>query len=249
MPSQPGSRDLVDYTAQYRQLPFEPIQAAYRRRLVLQQIGACAPRTLLEVGCGELTLAAELPQTEVTVVEPSADFANGARRLVEGSPRVTVIESTLEACADRLGSFDMVVVSCLLHEVVDPMALLLAAKGRLSSGGVLHVNVPNARSLHRLLAMAMGLIADPAALSDTQRQMQQRATYDADSLEAVLHEAGLEVSARGSLFVKPFTHAQMQWLVDQGFMTPTMLDGFDRLVDPLPGLGSEIWCNARLRDG
>ena len=39
----------------------------------------------------------------------------------------------------------------------------------------------------------------------------------------------------------------MQQLVDQGFLTPAMLDGLDRLATDLPALGSELWCNARLR--
>ena len=60
-----------------------------------------------------------------------------------------------------------------------------------------------------------------------------------------LAAAGLEVTTSGTLFVKPFTHGQMQQLVDQGFMTPAMLDGLARLVDWLPELGSELWVHAR----
>jgi len=37
----------------------------------------------------------------------------------------------------------------------------------------------------------------------------------------------------------------MQELVESGFMTHSMLDGFDKLVDLLPDLGSEIWVNAK----
>ena len=41
------ARDIDDYTAQYLLLPFEPIQAAYRRRCVLSRVAACAPKRLL----------------------------------------------------------------------------------------------------------------------------------------------------------------------------------------------------------
>ena len=114
---------------------------------------------------------------------------------------------------------------------------------------MLHLSVPNAHSLHRLLAVAMGLIDSPKALSLTQLTMQQRSTYDSQTLHAELNRAGFQVTDSGSLFVKPFTHAQMQQLVDQGFMTPAMLDGLDRLAVIEPNLGSEIWVNARLSDG
>lgn len=247
----PG-RDLADYTVRYRQLPFEPIQAAFRRRRVLDEVRRLSPRRLLEVGCGEHPLFTDLPDIAATVVEAAADFARGAAGLAQArdpaSAPVEVIEGRIEDVADRLGRFDGVVVSCLLHEVDDPQALLAAVRRVCAPGAVLHVNVPNAQSLHRLLAVAMGLIGQAGALSDTQRTMQQRATYDAVSLRDELATAGFEVIDSGTLFVKPFTHAQMQQLVDTGFLTPAMLEGLHRLTEALPALGSELWCNARVRD-
>lgn len=243
-------RDLDDYARQYRRLPFEPVQAAYRRRRVLQEVARLAPQRLLEVGCGERPLFTELSGMEIVVVEAADAFAQGARDLGAGRPDVRVLAGRLEDVAvtdGALGPFDLVVLSCLLHEVADPQGLLAAVRRVCAPGAWVHVNVPNAGSLHRLLAVAMGLIEAPGALSATQRTMQQRATYDAASLHAELACAGFEVVDAGSLFVKPFTHAQMQQLVDQGFMTPAMLDGLDRLATDLPALGSELWCNARLR--
>jgi SAM-dependent methyltransferase len=239
-------RDLVDYAVQYRALPFEPLQVAFRRRRVLAQVAAHAPRRLLEIGCGEMPLFADLPGLETTVLEPAPAFAETARRLAAGRSEVTVVEDFAEHVgAESLGgTFDMVVASCLLHEVPDPQRLLAAARRLCAVGGVVHVNVPSARSLHRLLAVAMGLIADPATESETQRTMQQRGVYDAAGLERELTEAGFAVRDRGSIFVKPFTHAQMQRLVDEDFLTPQMLDGLDALAEMVPELGSELWVDA-----
>lgn len=246
--NQPSSpRDMADYTAQYHALPFEAIQIAYRRKLVLREIARHAPRRLLEIGCGERPLFTDLPpEVEATVIEPAAEFAANARRLAEGRARVRVVQGFVEEVVPDDSAYDMVLLSCVLHEVPDAAAMLAAVRRLCGPDTVLHVNVPNARSLHRLLAVAMGLIPDPGAQSDTQRTMQQRATtYDAASLRAELEQAGFAVAEQGSLFVKPFTHAQMQRLVDEGFMTPAMLDGLDGLVQWLPELGSEIWVNAR----
>jgi SAM-dependent methyltransferase len=240
------ARDLVDYVASYRALPFEPVQAGYRRRLVLARVAAAAPRRLLEIGCGESPLFPDLPGVACTVLEPAAAFAANARRLAAGRPDVAVVEGLAEdvAPADLGGPFEMVVLSCLLHEVPDPQRLLAAARRACAPGGVLHVNVPNATSLHRLLAVAMGLIPDPATMSDTQRTMQQRAVYDADGLRREVTAAGFDVRDSGSLFVKPFTHAQMQHLVGVGFLTPHLLEGLDALAARLPELGSELWVDA-----
>lgn len=244
-------RDLADYTKQYQRLPFEAIQASYRRRLVLERIAQCKPRRLLEVGCGLLPLFTDLNPAAgmaITVVEPTPAFVARAKQLAAGRADVQVVADLIEHLGVAAQPFEMVVLSCVLHEVEDPQAMLGAVRRQCGPATRLHVNVPNARSLHRLLAVAMGLIAAPEANSETQHTMQQRGIFDADTLAAELGHAGFEVVEAGSLFVKPFTHAQMQQLVDQGFMTPAMLDGLDRLVSALPDLGSEIWVDARLRD-
>ena len=240
-------RDMTDYTAQYSALPFEAIQLKYRRALVLREIKRIAPKRLLEIGCGELPLFTHLSDDiEITVLEPAAEFASNACQLSKGRNRVNIVQSYVEEFNPVKTDFDMIVLSSVLHEVNDPAAMLASVLRLCGPSTVLHVVVPNARSLHRLLAVAMGLIPEPGVQSDTQRTMQQRATiYDADSLRGELAQAGFEIAECGSLFVKPFTHAQMQRLVDEGFMTPTMLDGLDKLMNWLPEFGSEIWANAR----
>ncbi len=247
----PRDRDLADYGEQYRTLPFEPVQAAYRRRLVLARIRAHDPARVLEVGCAEVPLFLDVPGREHVVVEPTEAFAVRAAEAAAGRPGVRVVPALLEDVgpADLGGRFDLVVVSGLLHEVPDPGRLLGAARGLCEAGGVVHVSVPNARSLHRLLAVAMGLAASPGEESATQRLLQQRTVYDEAGLEEELRRSGLRVRERGSLLVKPFTHAQMQQLLDAGFLTTELLDGLDRLTEQLPGLGSEIWVDAEPVDG
>lgn len=239
-------RDLDDYAQQFAQLPFEPIQSSYRRKLVLSRIARHAPARLLEVGCGDAPLFTDLQGIHTTVVEPTEVFFENAAYLAKGRADREVVAGRLEEVDFGPARFDMIVVSCLLHEVEAPQALLSRVRALCTPQTVVHVNVPNARSLHRQFAVAMGLIERVEALSATQRTMQQRATYDPATLDAELGRAGLRATDRGSLFIKPFTHAQMQRLVDDAFLTPAMLDGLDRLAADLPQLGSEIWCDARL---
>lgn len=241
-------RDIESYSREYHELPFEATQLAFRRRLVLEQVTAHAPASLLEIGCGLRPLFEELPPVgHVTVVEPSAEFAANARTLASGRPGVEVVEGFLEGVDHPLreGGFDFIVLSSLLHEVANPQALLQAVRRHCHAGSVVHVNVPNAYSLHRLLAVEMGLIEDPFERSATQLRMQQHSTFDLDSLRALMAAEGFEVQDSGSYFIKPFTHAQMQTLCDSGFLTPAHLEGLYGLARRLPGVGSEIYVNAR----
>ena len=243
----PAARNLVDYVEQYEALPFEAIQIEYRRKLVLAQIRRFAPRRLLEVGCGTRPLFTDLSaDIEICVVEPAQAFAEHAHQLASCRDRVNVIKGSIEEVNLGNSEFDMIILSCVLHEVLDPSGMLRAIRNRCSPHTMLHVNVPNARSLHRLLAVAMGLIPNLTEPSEIQRRMQQRSIpYDAQSLRTELSSSGFNVMEEGSFFIKPFTHSQMQTLVNEGFMTRPMLDGLDKLVEWLPDLGSEIWAHAR----
>ena len=108
-----------------------------------------------------------------------------------------------------------------------------------------HVNVPNARSLHRLLALEMGLIEDVHQLSYNQLCLQQPRTFDIDSLSALCTKNGFEVTEQGSYFIKPYTHRQMAQLQDIGLLDERMLDGLYSLARHLPDMGSEIFVHLR----
>jgi SAM-dependent methyltransferase len=108
---------------------------------------------------------------------------------------------------------DLLIVSGVIHETGAPEALLRAGLQWLRPGGHLLVSVPNALSFHRLLAVQMGLIEAPEALSERNRQLGQPRVYRPQDLRAMVAALGLrEVALDGYLF-KPFTHAQMALLL------------------------------------
>jgi 2-polyprenyl-3-methyl-5-hydroxy-6-metoxy-1,4-benzoquinol methylase len=248
MTSNKSARNLQDYSLQYKELPFEPIQIIYRRKKVLEEIAAVSPRTLLEVGCGNLPLFVDLEENlgiKHTIVEPTKQFVENAHASSKHRSDVNIFHGFIEDFSGK-DSFDMVVASCVLHEVLDPKKFLSAIRSVCNHNTILHINVPNANSLHRLLAVAMGLIKSQADQSATQKLMQQRTeVYDSLSFNAEIVDAGFKIIRSGSLFIKPFTHLQMQYLVDLGFMTREMLDGLNGLIDALPDNGSELWITAQ----
>lgn len=249
--TEPGGRNLLQYARHYQALPFEPVAAAVRRRTVLGRVARWAPQRLLEVGCGDAPLFTDLPDVDVVVVEPADAFVAAARAAARAERRgrgsVSVHQSLVEDVrpADLGGPFDLVVVSSLLHEVPDPEAVLRRAADLCGPGGIVHVNVPSATSLHRRLGTAMGLLADPTAVTPTGVALEQHTVFDATSLSALVGRCGLEVEARGGILVKPFSHEQMAAALAAGVVDDAVVDGLDRWAELEPDLASEVWLDAR----
>lgn len=238
------------YAQQYAEEQFETILVRIRRERVLASLGPHAPRTVLEVGCGMEPLFAFYEGFERhTIVEPSPQFVENARRLAAGDERVEVVQGTLESSANALAgrTFDAVVLSSLLHEVPDARAVLRAVRIVCDEHTVVHVNVPNVRSFHRLLAVEAGLIEDVFEPSEMERRFGRHDRFDAASLHALLEGEGFRPFSQGTYFVKPFTHAQMDAILASGaFDRAALLRGLDGMVNHMPDLGCELYADVRI---
>lgn len=231
---------------------FESVMVSARQRLVLEVLGKINPRVVLEAGCGvdmlgERVSRAGLPVEQWVIVEPSEQFCDAARALTMGATRVDVIRGFLEESTDAIRQRcirlpDVIVCSGLLNEVEDPVAVLRAAARLMPASGMVHVNVPNAYSLHRRLAMAMGIIRTEKQLTGRNQRLAQYRVFDMDSLIDVVKEAGLRVREQGGYFIKPFTHDQMKAI--DGILSEEILDGLWKLGRDMPELASEIYVNA-----
>jgi 2-polyprenyl-3-methyl-5-hydroxy-6-metoxy-1,4-benzoquinol methylase len=233
---------------------FERVMVAARRRLILDMLRTNDHDVIIEIGCGSDLLvdsaaAAGLTWNRWIIVEPADRFAALADQAARRHGGVTVVKAFVEDAVERVASAteagaDLVVCSSVLHEVDDERAVLEAARRLLSRSGHLHINVPNAASLHRRLARAMGLIADEHQLTARNQALDQHRMFDLSSLVGLLESAGYAVEATGGYFVKPFTHSQMNSLE---FVSDEMLSGLYDLGRELPDLAAEIYVNAGLR--
>jgi SAM-dependent methyltransferase len=205
---------------------------------------------VLEVGCGLEPLFTSCDAwKQFTVVEPSAEFASRATALASGQPGVRVIQAFFEDVAPQLSDArpDFVAVSSLLHEVEDPRRLLRSIRTACAADTVVHINVPNVRSFHRLLALEMGLIANLFEESDLERRFQRQTRFDMYALVRMVEAEGFTVRDSGSYFVKPFTHAQMQAMLDGGIIDERVIRGLTGMTAHLPEMGSEIFVDVRRR--
>jgi hypothetical protein len=226
-----------------------------RKRKILEVLSRWRPQQVLEIGCADDAMFNHYGEFQrYYVIEPVPAFAALARKHAQqlpcGGQRVRVVQALMEESVPALSveRFDCILLSGLLHEVTDVQSLMTAVVSMCQPHTQVHVNVPNARSLHRLLAQEMGLIVDLHALSEQQRTLQQQRTFDIDILCDLCGVHGFEVCERGSYFVKPFTHRQMAALQADGILDERMLAGLYGLEQYLPGLGSEIYVHLRRKE-
>ena len=248
------SERIALYEARYTaDFGFEAVMVSARQQLLLELLRRLKPGVVLEVGCGTDLLvrhavAAGMTFEQWIIVEPGERLAAAAQAANPEGVRLDVIRGFIEdsvgavanCCIRRPG---FVVCAGLLHEVEDPVAILRAARSLVAGGGIVHVSVPNALSLHRRLAKAMSIIRDEKQLSDRNRQLSQYRVFDLEDLVEVSARAGFGVVDRGGYFIKPFTHAQMQ--VIQPLLPEQVMQGLWLLGRALPELASEIYVNLR----
>jgi 2-polyprenyl-3-methyl-5-hydroxy-6-metoxy-1,4-benzoquinol methylase len=159
------------------------------------------------------------------VVDAAEGLLEMARTKYGG--RVTTYASLFEQFyPDR--RFDTVVASNVLEHVADPVQILTRASGWLAPGGHVLIVVPHADSIHRRLAVAMGLHARTDALGPTDRQLGHRRVYTLAALEQDVAAAGLHIRRRRGLLFKPLPQGMLAGLSD------AVREGFMKLGDEFP---------------
>ena len=237
------------YEERYRSRPFENELVRYRKEMIVEQIAKYQPKSLLEIGCGLEPLFLNYQDyTSYQLVEADPAFAANARSLAKDDGRIKISEGYFEEVAETLRpqTYDFIVCSSLLHVVPDPKLLLGAIKKVMSNGSIVHFNVPNANSFHRLLAVEMGLIESPTEFSELNRRFDHHNVFTTDTFQKIVEEAGLSIVAKGGNYIKPFTHQQMQAMLDQNIIDQRVLDGLEKMTKYFPEYASEIYILAKL---
>ena len=241
-------RDIEDYTKKYAERSFEKYQIKYRRKKVLEQIDRYRPSNILELGCGMEPLFLYLDNVRSTIVEPSEKFYLNAEKMAKGRGKnIRLINDYFDEDIGVGKDYDMIICSGLLHEVERPFEFLRSIRNICREDTVVHINVPNAYSVHRLLALEMGLLSDVHGFSERNITYQQNSVFDLTSLKAILTDAEMEIIEEGSYFVKFFSHEQMLRLIDKQIISEDILDGLYNLEKYMPGLGSEIFVDCKIK--
>jgi trans-aconitate methyltransferase len=166
------------------------------------------PGSCLELGPAEGLATEHLARRfdDLTCVEGAREFCE---RLRGRHPRVKVHQALFEEYEPRR-QFDNVVLGHVLEHVEQPRALLERVRGWLAPGGRVLAAVPNARSIHRQLAVLMGLLETEQALNDADRHHGHRRVYDPEGFRREFAGAGLRVEIFGGYWLKALSNAQIE---------------------------------------
>lgn len=117
--------------------------------------------------------------------------------------------------------YDTIIMSHVLEHVKNPIQVLRRIHNWLDGDGVFLISVPNAKSIHRLVAAEMGLLESIYELNKRDRELGHYRVYDIDSLKKDVTEADFSIHESGGIFFKPISNSQIeeQWSAE-------MIDGF-----------------------
>ena len=236
-------RDLIKYAREYDSLAFEDIQETFRRVEILKSLETFSWSSIIEIGCGNISILTKLKEFEkAAIIEPISDFLQKNLSVLNFDARVDGFEGTLQQYAALSNKkWDVCILSSLLHEVEDQSEMLRNCSNILKPNGTLIVDVPNAMSIHRILAANKGLINDVFEISDTQKLMQQtKPPFSTDSLGDLLKENGFTVSKMRTIFPKLLDHKSLSNALNAGRISMEFLSQINELDRELEPFGSEI---------
>jgi len=197
-----------------------------QQQLSLARLAPFLHGSILELGFGTGQMTAGLLEAglETAVVEGSPLLAEEARRR---HPGLTVHEGMFESFTPP-HPVDTLLAAHVFEHVDDPRALLEHLRGWLRPGGTLIAIVPNAASLHRRLAVLMGIQDKLDDLSPRDRVVGHRRVYTLEELRADLAGAGFKTHEAIGWFLKVVPNGMMlDWppqLIDALFAVSEQLD-------------------------
>ena len=248
-------RNIEDYTNNYLIENFEDYQVKYRKKKLVEILEKYKPQNVLEIGCGMKPIFQDYRNENgggvfYTIVEPSEYFYDNAAKLSTSNNRIKCICDCFgqnKASVENLGNgFDFIICSSLLHEIEDMEQMIQDMVHCGNDKTIVHINVPNAYSMHRLLAQESGMISDIHEFSKRNNQFQQGRVFDLKLLKETVIKNELDVIEDGSYFVKPFSHSQMSELLKNRIIDEKVLDGFYNISTWMPEYGSEIFVNCKV---
>jgi len=234
-----------------REQSFEAILSNSRKKQVLESMKRFKHDNILEIGCGLSPLFPDIKNYQnYTIVEPNKNFCEIIYYCYKTDKNVTILNGFLEEVVGGLGhqKFDFIFMSGVLHQVSNPNDFLCVLHNLCGLDTVVHINVPNAHSFHRLLAFEMGYIKEIFERSETNLRLQVKWVFDKDSLYQLVQESGYEVINFGTYMIKPFTNEQMEKMIGSGILNEDIIQGLEGMVKYMPDLGSEMFVNLRINN-
>jgi trans-aconitate methyltransferase len=182
---------------------------------------------VLEMGFGDDEWTSKIIQKigHSNIVDASRNLLSVAKAKYKNT--VNIYESLFENFSPDK-KFNTILASYILEHVEDPVSVLKGAREWMVDSGKLIAIVPHAGSLHRRLAVTMGLQENVSSLGETDFRLGHRRVYDIELFEKHIKAAGYIIEMKKGLFIKPLPQSMMTDFSDE------MLKGFMELSKQLP---------------
>ncbi len=128
--------------------------------------------------------------------------------LDEEIKRAKFVKSKWEEYTPKELYSDILLTDSLEH-VENPVEILSLVSNWLSSEGRVHIIVPNALSLHRLIGVEMGLLDSPYSFNQNDIRAGHKRVYDIDTLQEDIKSAGLKIEEIRGIQLKPLSDSQL----------------------------------------
>ena len=185
---------------------------------------------------GEMTQFLVNDFIRLTVVEGASELL----AQIPEYPKLKKVHSLFEDFQPEQ-RFNTIIMEHILEHVDRPVELLERVKEWLAPGGKILMGVPNGNSIHRLVAVKMGLLTQPCELNSRDHALGHRRVYTQDTLKADIQASGLNLVEMGGVFFKPLSNKQIQ-----DHWSEEMIQGFYELGKDFPENAAELYAVCEL---
>jgi 2-polyprenyl-3-methyl-5-hydroxy-6-metoxy-1,4-benzoquinol methylase len=163
---------------------------------------------ILELGFGEGNFTEELIKRNFkpTVIDGSDFLLNKAKELYGDS--INTINLLFEEY-NPSDKYDCIIATHVLEHLDNPYELLIKMKSWLNPNGIIIIIVPNKESIHRQLAVQMGIQKELDSLSPRDIVVGHQRVYSIETLSKDVLNAGYNVEDVKGFFLKPLPNSMM----------------------------------------
>ena len=155
-------------------------------------------------------------------------------KLEEKFPRLEVNNCLFEEFESER-KFDLIIMGHVLEHVEDPIQIIKKFSHFLKEGGRIWAAVPNANSIHRQVAVEMGLLKTVYELNEADITHGHRRVLDLQKLQDLFRDCEMKIEFLGGYWLKPLSNAQIEatWSLQ-------MINSFAKLGTRYPEIAGEI---------
>lgn len=188
----------------------------FENEIMLNRFASCCIErsrktgSFLELGIGHGITLRRLSRyfSSVLVLEGSPKLARKYKKIYKN----VEIQTARFESFDTPQRFDYIGMGFVLEHVDRPDILLKKYRGYLKREGSIFIGVPNAASLHRVLAVHAGMLKDIRQLSEADSKFGHQRYLTFDDWIGLFKKTGLRVVRAEGLYFKPFSTAQLESL-------------------------------------